>query len=141
MPYVLLSYYTNHISSEIIYLKKSKNSRTLFNSYKIFLTGALTNACLVNKILMILPNRIQLLPRTQRGSIRIIASTRIIDGIVVCDEFIIAFRIILYRFDIFNQLKTSIDGLFSWLCINKISNHADTHKICVTANARNTSSP
>ena len=104
----------------------------LLKKFEIFLTWATTNTRLVNEIIMLPPDRIQFLTRTKCGS------ARIDDGIIVCDELIIKFKITLYRFDIFNHLETSIDSFFSWLCINKVSNHADTHKICVTSNATNT---
>ena len=104
----------------------------LLKKFEIFLTRATTNTRLVDEIIMLPPDRIQFFPRTKCGSVRVD------DGIIVCDELIIKFQIILYRFDIFNHLETSIDSFFSWLCINKVSNHADTHKICVTSNATNT---
>ena len=101
----------------------------LLKKIEIFLTRATTNTRLVDEIIMLPPDRIQFFTRTKCGSIRVD------DGIIVCDELIIKFQIILYRFDIFNHLETSIDSFFSWLCINKVSNHADTHKICVASNA------
>ena len=77
--------------------------------YKIFLTLTVTCACFVYKIIMLFPDVIQFLTRTQCGSIGVVY------GIVVCDEFKFVFRIALYCFDIFNQLKTSIQRFFRWL--------------------------